>query len=453
MIRVLGRSLRRNPGVSPRPPRAGAALPLVGAGAGFLRDPTGFLERARAEHGETFLVDAFGFELLFVFSPAGVRGLYQLPEHSASFAAATKTLIGFKLPDELLASDMSMFHRLFGKSKADGYLQHLRDAVAEDLAELGARGELEVFAHMKLLVHRLAFRSWAGKEAASPRYLARLVGLFEQLDPEEAFVRPGRTIATVLSGKVPEKRALREVERILTQIWNERTREGRSEGDMLEALHESYAALPEPARHTRVACDVMILHLASLSNLYAALSWTLVNLLLRRDILARVRAGDDELLERCAHESIRMAQRSITLRKVVAPCTIDDSQTTYRLRPGVFVATMLSVNNTAFPGLERFDPANYDRGRLSARVPLPTAEVVSTFGHGQHACPGQRFAIAAIRVALRGILDALDLEPQFSSAEPKRGQIGAVARAAEPCRVVYRRRATASFETARQALA
>jgi cytochrome P450 len=349
---------------------------------------------------------------------------------------------------------MSMFHRLFGKAKAEGYLAHLRDAVEEDLAELGSMGTFEVFSHMKLLVHRLAFRSWAGKEAASPRYLKRLVALFEQLDPEEAFVLPGRTIATVLTGKVPEKRALREVERILGEIWDLRAREGRREGDMLEALHESYAALPESERGTRVACDVMILHLASLSNLYAALSWTLVNLLLRPDLLARVRAGDDELLERCAHESIRMAQRSITLRKVVAPCTVDDGQTTYHLRPGVFVATMLSVNNTAFPGLERFDPSLYDRGRLAPRVPLPTPEVVSTFGHGQHACPGQRFAIAAIRVALRGFLDALELDPQFSWAEPKRGQIGAVARAADPCPVRYRRRATVlSNETVRPAVA
>lgn len=222
---------------------------------------------------------------------------------------------------------------------------------------------------------------------------------------------------------------------------------------MLETLHETYAALSEGERHAKVARDIMILHLASQSNLYAALSWTLVNLLLRPELLTRVRAGDTELLERCAHESIRMAQQSITLRKVVAPCTLDDGQTTYHLRPGIFVATMLSVNNTAFEGLERFDPKNYDRGRLVPQRPLPTPEVVSTFGHGQHACPGQRFAIAAIRVAVGAMLEALDLDPRFASAEPQRGQIGAVARAAAPCRVAYRVRARPSRETSSAALA
>lgn len=420
----------------PSPPRV-ARLPVVGAAAGFLRDPTSFLQEARRRHGDTFLLDAFGFELLFVFSPAGVRALYQLPERLASFEQATRTLIGFKLPNELLSGDIGMFHRLFGRANMSAYLGHLREAVHEELAELGPSGEIELFTAMKRVVHRLAFRCWAGREAASPRYFRRLVGLFEALDPEEAFVRPARTLVTVLTKKAPERRALREVERILTEIWQQRTREGRREQDMLEVLHEAHAALPDRQRHPMVARDVMILHLASQSNLYAALSWTLVNLLLRPALHRRVRAGEHELVEQCAYESIRLAQRSITLRKVVAPATLDDGRTLYHLRPGVFVATMLSVNNASFDSLGRFDPDHYARGRLASGVSLPTPEVVSTFGHGQHACPGRRFAIAAITVAVMELVEALELTPRFDSAEPHPTQIGAVARAARPCVVRY----------------
>ncbi len=438
MIALIGRSLRQPVLVSPAPPRAGRSLPVAGAAAGFLRDPTGFLKRARAEHGDTFLLQAFGFQLLFVFSPAGVRALYQLPEGVASFEAATRTLIGFKLPDELLAGDMSMFHRLFGRSSTDAYLGHLRSAMQEELTELGPSGELEIFSRMKRLVHRLAFRCWAGREAASPRYFSRLVRLFEALDPEEAFVRPGRTLITVLTKKVPERRALAEVESVLDEIWRERRRAGRTEGDMLETLHETHASLPPDERKKRVARDVMILHLASQSNLYAALSWTLINLLVRPHLRDVVRAGDIETLDRCAYESIRVAQRSITLRKVVAEATLDDGNTVYHLQPGVFVATMLSVNNGAFASLDRFDPAHYDGGRLAKSVTLPTPEVVSTFGHGPHACPGRRFAIAAIRVAVTELFDALELEPLFTQPAPHPTQIGAVARADRPCIVAYR---------------
>jgi cytochrome P450 len=427
--------------VSPEPPRVAGRLPYVGAGIGFLQNPTAFLTEARARHGDTFLLEAFGFRLLFVFSPVGVRSLYKLPERQASFTEATRTLIGFKLPSELLGSDMSMFHHLFGRGQVEGYLSHMHEAVRDDIARLGAVGELEIFSHMKMLVHRVAFRCWAGREAASARYLPELVRLFERLDPEEAFVHPARAFVTLLTKKSIERRALAAVERILGDIFTERRRQGRSEGDMLEALHELYRDRPEDERRRLVARDVMILHLASQANLYAALSWTLVQLLLHPAHLRAVREdGGATVLEQCAHESIRLAQRSITLRKVVAPCTIDDGARSYELRPGLFVATMLSVNNSAFRGLERFDPDHYDKGRVAAQVGLPTPEVVSTFGHGIHACPGQRFAISAIRIALGEIVRDFELEPRFDRAEPQPRQIGAVARAAAPCVVSYRKR-------------
>lgn len=437
LSRVLPSS---SPRVTPAPPRVSGPVPFVGAGVGFLRNPTAFLSETRARVGDTFLLDAFGFRLFFVFSAAGVRALYKLPEKQASFAEATRTLIGFKLPPELLDTNMSMFHHLFGRGQVESYLGHMKDAIREDVERLGASGELEIFAHMKALVHGMAFRCWAGREAASPRFRGRLVELFEALDPEEAFVRPARTLVTLATKKALERRALREVARVLRDVWDERVAAGRKEGDMLEALHDLYASESVDDRHRKVARDVMILHLASLSNLYAALSWTLVNLLLRPLDLARVRDGDDAWLEQCAHESIRIAQRSITLRKVVAPCEVDDGARRYALEPGVFVATMLSVNNSAFGDLDRYDPRHYERSKIAPSVGLPTPEVVSTFGHGVHACPGQRFAVSAIRTTIGELLRAFDFTPRFSSAAPKPAQMGAVARAADPCVVGYRRR-------------
>jgi len=178
------------------------------------------------------------------------------------------------------------------------------------------------------------------------------------------------------------------------------------------------------------------------SNLYAALAWTLVNLLLHPEHLRRVRDGDDGLLEQCASESIRLAQRSITLRQVLSPLTFDDGARTYRLDAGVMITTMLSVTNiSAAPGLDRFDPSHYDGRRLSDGVSVAAKELVSTFGHGRHACPAQRFSISAIRIALRRLLGAYELQANFTRAAPRPRQLGGVARAAAPCPVVYRRRA------------
>jgi cytochrome P450 len=213
-------------------------------------------------------------------------------------------------------------------------------------------------------------------------------------------------------------------------------------GDFLAQIDTAWAAEPEPARSTGVARDVMLIHMGAQSNLYAALAWTLLDLLLRPDLLAQVAAGDDALLERCANESIRMAQRSLTLRRVMQPLTLELEQGKFRLEPGVLIATMLAATNrSAAPGLERFDPSHYEGRRLAKDVELPGRELVSTFGHGRHACPAQRFSITAIRTAVRRLIERFELHPRFTSAEPRRRQIGAVARAASPCVVEYRARA------------
>jgi cytochrome P450 len=448
------------PLVSPAPPQI-PGPPFLGCAVDFLRAPTDFLKASRARLGDVFQARIFGFDLLFVFSPAGLRSLYQLPEDVASFTEATRALIGLKLPPSLLSGDMRMFHHLFGKDRMEGYVAHVLDAVREETDRLGDRGEIEVFGHMKGLVHKIGFRCWAGREAASPRYLGRLVELFERLDPEQAFVHPARMILTILTRKAPERRALRDVQAILTSIRAERRRRGVREGDMLEQLEELYADRPDAERDASIAKDVVLLHLASQTNLYASMSWVLVDLLAhpehRDRFLAEARAlaathgpaflGDPRALakmahfERCAQESIRIAQRSITLRKVLRPCTLDAGSSRYEVRPGVYVATLLSVMNSAFDGLDVYDPDHYDdRGRIAERVKLPTRESVSTFGHGRHACVGERFAMNVMKITLASYLERFTLTPRYAAPAPPPGQMGAVSRAAAPCVVAYERR-------------
>jgi len=448
----------RAPPISPLPPRV-AGPPLLGAAVPFLRNPTAFLSAMRARHGDAFLLELLGFRLFFVFSPAGLHSLYELPEDVASFTEATRTLIGLKLPPEMLAGDLSLFRHLFTGERMPGFLAHMNGAVQDAIDQLSPAGELEVFQHMKRLVHQIGFRCWVGREAASPRYFDRLVELFERLDPEEAFVHPGRMLRTILTRKAPERRALRTTQRILAEIWDDRQRRGVREHDMLEHLHAAYGDQPPAARHARAATDVMILHLASQTNLYAAMAWTLINLLRHPEHGRAVEAeraavaarGPDyltdqralaqlALLEQCAYESIRLAQRSLTLRKVLQPCQVDTGTATYTLQPGVYVATLLSVTNSAAATLDGFDPAHFERGRIADRVALPGREVVSTFGHGRHACVGERFATAAIKIAVARHLAALDLTPRFVDPAPPPSQMGAVARAAQPCMVAYRRR-------------
>ena len=167
--------------------------------------------------------------------------------------------------------------------------------------------------------------------------------------------------------------------------------------------------------------------------------------MLRPELLGRVVAGDDVLLEQCANESIRMAQRSITMRQVLRSVDIETEDARYRLKPGTLLTTMLSATNrSAAPGLAEFDPSHYDGRRLVAVPGLATKELVSTFGHGPHTCPAARFSISAIRIALRRLLATYAFEPRFSAASPRLRQIGGVARAAKPCVVHYRERSAST---------
>ena len=63
-----------------------------------------------------------------------------------------------------------------------------------------------------------------------------------------------------------------------------------------------------------IALDVALIHIASMSNLAAALGWALVDLIEHPGHLGRVVAGDADLAQRCALESTRLAQRSIMSR-------------------------------------------------------------------------------------------------------------------------------------------
>lgn len=428
------------PRVEPPVALVGGPLPWVRGGLGLLSDPTAFFARQRERHGDTFVVDAFGHRLFCVFSPEGVRSLYAQPEEQASFGIATYQLIKAKVPIELLLGRRNHPKTLFGNQRVETYLGHLRQAVDLEMDRLGSSGTFEVFSEMRRLSHRLGLASWAGREAASARYVERLIPLFDRLDSSESFVRPGQALVTWATGKRREWAAMGGIEAIVAEITEARRLQPPVD-DFLSQILDSYADLPDDERAVAAARDVIVIHMGSQSNLYAALAWTVINLVQRPELLARVRAGDDELLDQCANESIRMAQRSITLRQVLTPINVDTGSGTYRLDPGVLLTTMLSSHNTsAAPGLDRFDPDHYEGRRLAATVALPTKELVSTFGHGVHRCPAARFSISAIRVATRGLLERYDLTPRFSQAAPRRRQIGGVARSARPCRIDYRRR-------------
>lgn len=423
------------PAIVPMPPTAALALPWD---AGTGGDPVAALARARARHGDTFVVDSGGTRYLFLFSPAGVRAFYAVPERRASKGLADCRMLLRKLPDELFLSRRTLAHDLFGSEEVQSYLGHLERAVERQLDELGDGGTFEVFAWTRRLGHRLGLASWAGEESASPRHLDALIADLDRLDGSEAFVRPSAMASIRAAGKSEERAALARIAAVLREVLA--TRRERV-GDFLETIADRWHDVPEAERTDGVAGDVVLLHLASMSNLFAAMGWTLVHLLQHPPALTRVAGGDDAFLLRCAQESIRLAQRSIMMRTTLTTIDLDDGTRTLRVDPEVVLATMLPLTNTsAAPDLDRYDPDRWTGRRLADEAALPAKELVTTFGHGRHTCPAQRFSLSAIARTVRRLVDAYALDARFTTVAPYPDQIGGVARAAAPCPVAYRRR-------------
>ena len=422
------------PAIEPMPPVAAVTLPWDGAAA----DSVAALAAARARHGDTFVVDGADTRYLFLFSPAGVRAFYALPERQASKGLADCRMLLRKLPEELFAGRRTFAHDLFGNEETESYLEHLEGAIERQLDELGDAGTLEVFALTRRLGHRLGLASWAGEESASPPRLDALIADLDRLDGSDAFVRPSDMAGVAAAGKREERAALDRIARVLGDVLAGR---GHGRGDFLDTIAGRWADAAGAERTRGIVGDVVLLHLASMSNLFAAMGWTIVHLLQHPPALARVAAGDDVFLQHCAMESVRLGQRSIMMRAALTTVELDDGMRTYRVGPDVVIATMLPLTNpTAAAGLDRYDPERWAGRRLRNEADLPAKELVATFGHGRHACPAQRFSLSAIARTVRRLVDAFELEARFTAARPYPDQIGGVARAAEPCRVAYRRR-------------
>ena len=429
------------PRIEPAPPRVAARLPKIGAGLQVLRDPTAFFSRARARYGDTYVVDCFGYRLLCVFSPEGVKNLWAIPEEQASKGLADYALLRHKVPDELFAGRRTRPHDLFRSEDTTSYLAQLECALDDQIGELGHEGTAELFALTRRLGHRLGLACWGGLVGEAARHLDRLIPALDRLDASDSFVHPHRGLWAVVTRKRDAHRAIRSLDDTLCEVIRIHDREGLAGDDLFTRICASWSDEADAAtRRIGIARDIVLVHMGSMSNLFAALAWTLVHLLERPDLRAAALV-DPDLLDRVIHETIRLRQRSIVLRQVLRPTELADEKTAYHVEPGIFLATMMSVTNTtALADLDRFEPRHYRGPRFERAGELRARELVTTFGHGRHACPAQVFSVAAIRRTVVRLFGEFDLTPRFRSPRPLKRQIGGVARADRACRVTYRRR-------------
>ncbi len=424
--------------ISPLPPVAeDVGLPWDVA----VDDAVAVLARARAQYGDTFVVESGRDRYLFTFSPTGVESFYALPEEKASKGVADYLMLRRKLPEELFEGRRTLPGSLFRKGDVATYLDNLQTALATTSAELGEAGTADVFALTRRLGHRMGLASWAGPGSADGEEFERLIAAFDALDGADAFVHPDAMAAVAASGKAAELEALAEITDVVGAAVDRHDQD--PEGASLFArIVGAWDGEPDPVRRTGVAGDVALIHVASMSNLASALGWAVVDLLDHPTTAARVVAGEEGLADRCALESTRLAQRSIMARTVLTPVAFDDGTVTYTVGPGATIATLLPLTNTSSAaGLEHWQPERWNRNRLADTTALASPQLVTAFGHGKHSCPAQPFSLAAMSMALTHLFSRYRLEGGWSAyPAPVPAQIGGVARADGPAPVSYQTR-------------
>ena len=419
----------------PTPPYAeGTGLPWdVTVG-----DAVAAIAEARARHGDTFVVQSGADHYLFTFSPVGVESFYALPEEVASKGLADYLMLRRKLPDEIFDGRRILPNSLFRRDDVASYLVNLDRALEQTVTELGSEGTIDLFDLTRRLGHRMGLASWAGPGAAEGDAFERLVRAFDTLDGSDSFVHPEAMAAVAASDKRAERGALDDVADVLASALRRRD-SGERDGDLFGRIVEEWSSEPPDVRTRGIALDVALIHIASMSNLMAAVGWAFVDLIEHPTELARVASGDTEFAQRCALESTRMAQRSIMSRAVLTPVDLDTGDVTYRVPSGWTIATLLPLLNTsAAPGLDRWEPDRWHRHRLADPSALPSPMLVTAFGHGKHSCPAQPFSLSAMTAAITHLLGRYVLTPRWAShPRPVPAQIGGVARAADVCPVDY----------------
>lgn len=418
-------------------------MPPVAVGVGLpwdleVDDAVAAIAAARATYGDTFVVESGRDRYLFTFSATGVESFYALPEDRASKGVADYLMLRRKLPDEIFDGRRTLPGTLFRKGDVASYLVNLEHALDATIVELGDRGVTDVFALTRRLGHRMGLASWAGPGCAEGQVFEDLIDAFDALDGADAFVHPDAMRAVAASGQAAERAALARI----VELVGDAVGAVRDDGSLFARIAAEWAGEAADVRLAGIAYDVALIHVASMSNLASALGWALIDLIEHPTALSSVRDGDADLAARCSLESIRLAQRSIMARTVLAPVTFDVGDAVHEVGPGATIATLLPLTNQdPALGHHTWDPDRWNRHRFVDSAALASPQLVTSFGHGRHSCPAQPFSLSAMTMAMSRLVTTYDLASRWTTRPlPVPAQIGGVARSAAPCPVSYDRR-------------
>jgi cytochrome P450 len=407
------------------PPRV--PLPKVAQTLRFIARPISFLEHWRARLGETFHASIYGpGEVVFISDPDAMRDLFKADRVNTIAPGRTIALGALLGPGSLLLQEGDEHLRRrklmlppFHGERMRSYAEVIREETEREVSRWPEGEPFPLHPSMQAITLEVILRTVFGvtdkarrdelsralveilAATASVRAVGFIVPVLRAVPPYRRLGALAKRIDELLAAEIAERRADPELEKrddILSMLVAARFEDGGAMSD------------------SELRDQLVTLLLAGHETTATALAWTFDLLFRHPDAMARLReevhGGDgDTYIDAVCRESLRVRPVvPFTGRKLLQDATLGG----YDHEAGTVILAaiyMLHTRADVYP-----DPFTFRPERFLEAAPETYSWI--PFGGGTRRCIGAAFAEMEMRVALRTILESVDLEP--GSDQPER---------------------------------
>ncbi len=375
--------------------------------------PTALLRRCQARYGEPFTLKIAWSDapMVFISDPAEIKRVFAAPQDVLRGGESSSVLEPFAGPHSILllhGAEHLRQRRLMLPPFHGEALARWRETIAE-------------LAHQELDGWTGPVRSLERMQALTLEVILRVV--FGAGDPElrDAIRRTldmttsmPRLVAMSLVQKPvgPWRTFMRAVARLDRLIY-ERIDAHVDDGSVLAVLRAARHEDGSPPSREEIRDQLVTLLAAGHETTAGALGWALERLSRHPEVLARVRAMDDEYLDAVVKEVLRVRPvLSIVARKTLVEYEVGG----WTLPPGVHVTPCIYLTHRRRDLWA--DPTAFRPERFLDGAPEPYAFI--PFGGGTRRCLGAAFATLEMREVLRAVAQRFALAPDRAEGERMR---------------------------------
>jgi cytochrome P450 len=393
----------------------GPATPAAVQTCEWIARPTVLLRRCQARYGEPFTLRIAWSDgpMVFTSDPADIKRVFAASPDVLRPGASSTVLVPFAGPRSILVLDGAEHmrqRRLMLPPFHGEALARWRGTIAElAAAELDrwtpgvpvrAHGRMQVLTLEVIL--RVVF---GGGDPELRDAIRRTLDMTTSLPRLVA-------MSLVRSERGPWGSFMRAVKRLDALIF-ERIEAAPEDGSVLALLRAAPHEDGSPPSREELRDQLVTLLAAGHETTAGALGWALERLARHPDVLARMRAGDDDYLEAVVKEVLRTRPvLSIVPRRVEAPFEAGG----WTLPPGVHVAPCIYLAHRRADLWD--DPSAFRPERFLDGAPEPYAFI--PFGGGVRRCVGAAFATLEMREVLRAVAARFALRPDRPEGERMR---------------------------------